>query len=418
MKRMNLDRLFRMRFSTVLAALGFLSLLINFTAQWRSPHAVEFSSEATRVSFALIHGRGFSNPYLTGPSGPTAQMAPLYPFLHAAICSVFGVGAAGWFAVVAITALAWAFQWAYAYRLASAFGQAFPGFIAAILGVLLPLPGRFFKWEAVFTGAALAYCTWEMSRLLAGDFGKWRIVRLAAGLAAAVLLCPSTVLIWPAWGLFCLYRIGFHRAIRVLTPVFVLALIPIALWTVRNYRQFSKLFFIRDDVGMVLVSSYDDCATALVSENIASGCFRHEHPSGSVEMLDKLRAVGEIRFSASEMRRTRASISAHPARSAKLVLEHAIYFWFPLDRIDRVTLLYGVIFSALTILSFGSLLWKSDAVPILLLALIPFSLMYYTTQFEQRYRYPVLWISGLLASVGVKLVLERLRRQPPARGSF
>ncbi len=409
-----------MRFSTVLAALGFLSLIVNFAAQWRTPHAVDFSSEAARVSFALLHGRGFSDPYLTGPSGPTAQMAPFYPFLHAAICSVFGVGAAGWFAIVAITSLVWALQWVYAYRIAGAFGQAVPGFVAAVLGVMLPLQGRFFKWEGVITGAALAFCTWEMTQLLAGNGGRWRSLRLAAGLAAAVLLCPSAVLIWPAWGLYCLYKMGVRRALRILTPVFLLALIPIALWTVRNYREFGKILFVRDDMGLVLVSSYSDCATALLSQNLASGCYLHEHPSANVAMLDaELRAVGEVDFFASEARRTRSWISAHKRpRAAELTaVEHAIYFWFPLDRIDKVTLLYGVIFSALTILSFGSLLWKSDAVPILLLALIPFSLTYYTAQFEQRYRYPVLWISGLLASVGVRLVFERLRRLPLVRVS-
>ena len=412
-----MDRLLRMRFSTVLAALGFLSLIVNFAAQWRTPHAVDFSSEAARVSFAILHGRGFSDPYLTGPSGPTAQMAPLYPFFHAAICSVFGVDAAGWFAIVAITSLAWAFECAYAYRIASAFGQAIPGLAAAMLGAMLPLQGRFFKWEGVFTGAALAFCTWEMTQLLAGHGGRWRGLRLGMGLAAAVLLCPSSVLIWPAWGLFCLYKMGFRRALGIFTPVFLLALIPIALWTVRNYREFGKIFFIRDDMGLVLVSSYSDCATALLSENLASGCYLHEHPSANVAMLDKLRVAGEFDFFASESRRTRSWIAAHPVRAAELTVEHAIYFWFPLDRIDKVTLLYGIIFSALTILSFGSLFWKSDAVPILLLALIPFSLTYYTAQFEQRYRYPVLWISGLLASVGVKLIFERLRRQP-ARMSF
>src|SRR5579862_8369061 len=78
---------------TLWFALTCVSLAVNFAAQWRSEHAVNFVSEAARVSWALQHHRGFADPYLSGPSGPTAQMAPIYPFVHAAICLVFGTGA-------------------------------------------------------------------------------------------------------------------------------------------------------------------------------------------------------------------------------------------------------------------------------------------------------------------------------------
>ena len=402
------ERLAALKFPTVLGGLAVISLLVNFAAQSGAQRTVQFSSEATRVSFALLHGRGFSDPFLTGPSGPTAQMAPLYPFLHAAICALFGTGAAGWAMVLAITAIAWATQWAYAFRFASALGQPLLGLIVAVLGVLFPLPGRFFKWEAVFTGAALAYCAWMMTGLLAGKHGKWLLARFGAGLAAAILFCPSTILIWPAWSVLFLRRKGLMPAMRTLIPVFLIALIPVSLWTVRNYLVLGHLFFIRDDVGMVLVSSYDDCASALISENVASGCFAREHPSGSPAMLQKLTAVGEFSFSDAEMRRTRTWVSSHPQRSAVLTLEHILYFWFPLDPVNRSTFLYGILISGLTVIGFRAFPWKSDLVAVLILTLLPFSFTYYTTQFEQRYRYPVLWISAVLACLGARLLISRL----------
>jgi len=82
---------------------------------------VEFSSEANNVAQALLHGRVFADPYMTGPSGPTAQMAPLYPALWAALCWLFGTGASGWAAIVAAT-LAWALQWFFVYCFASSEG--------------------------------------------------------------------------------------------------------------------------------------------------------------------------------------------------------------------------------------------------------------------------------------------------------
>ena len=124
---------------------------------------MQFSSEASNVAQALLRGRGFADPYMTGPSGPTAQMAPLYPALYAGLCWLFGTGALGWAAIVAATALAWAFQWFFVYLFAQSEGQGRAGLVAAILGALLPLPGRLFKWEAAFTGLALASSAWMMS---------------------------------------------------------------------------------------------------------------------------------------------------------------------------------------------------------------------------------------------------------------
>jgi hypothetical protein len=79
-----------------------------------------------------------------------------------------------------------------------------------------------------------------------------------------------------------------------------------------------------------------------------------------------------------------------------------------LDHADRFSLLNGVLMSIVTALSLLGLLWmRSDAFLILIAALIPYSFTYYFAQFEQRYRYPVFWISLLLASIGVELYLRR-----------
>src|SRR3569833_1079357 len=155
-----------MRFRSVLLGLAAVSLLVNFAAQWSQPHVVQFSSEASRISLALSSGRGYSDPLLTGLTGPTAFIAPVYPFLYAGICWLFGTAAAGWAAIVAITALAWALLWAFVYRFAALWEHPGPGLVAALVGVLLPLPGRLFKWEAVFTGAALAISACIVSRIL------------------------------------------------------------------------------------------------------------------------------------------------------------------------------------------------------------------------------------------------------------
>jgi hypothetical protein len=395
----------------VALTLCLLSLVINFAVQWRGSHVVQFSSEASNVAQALLRGRGFADPYLTGPSGPTAQMAPLYPMLYAGLCRLFGTGASGWAAIVAVTAFAWAFQWFFVYKFAATRGYRQAGLVAAILGSILPLPGRLFKWEAVFTGLVLASSAWMMSRILKGDTRTSTLVVFGALLGAGALISPVLIQVWPFWGLLILWR----QSIRPLAIALLVALPLVGIWTARNYAVFRHFILVRDDAGMALVSSNDDCAGPLLSDNLASGCFAQQHPSGSVAMLEKLKTAGEYEFSAAEMRRTEEWVLLHPSRFAILTLQRAAYFWFPLDKADRLSFLNGILMSAVTILSLLGLAWiRSDGFMILVAALLPYSLIYYIAQVEQRYRYPVFWISVLLASVGIELLIRNLRARRSA----
>ncbi len=412
----------RLHALTVWFALSVLSLAVNFATQWRSEHAVNFSSEAARVSWALQHHQGFSDPYLSGPSGPTAQMAPIYPLLHAAVCMMFGTGAAGWGAIVALTALVWALQWTLAYDFLRYYGHPMAGLGAALFGVLVPLPGRLFKWEAVFTACAVAAGACLMARLLAKpDRANASLLGVAA--ATSILLAPATAMVFFAWGVFLLWRGPLKSATNILATALVCAVLPLGFWTARNYRTFGHLFFIRDDAGMAIGSSDTDCAQAILTDNLASGCFATLHPTANASILAQLRQQGEYQFGARQMGTAVQWVRSHPARFATLTLERIAYFWFPLERADKRGLVNSIVMSLATILSFLSVFWRrSPGFAILAGGLSCYSVVYYLVQAEQRYRYPVFWMSVLLAAVGIELMLgrwaetKRLRQSKLASG--
>jgi hypothetical protein len=359
------------------------------------------------VSWALQNHRGFSDPYLSGPSGPTAQRAPIYPLLHAAVCLMFGTGAAGWAAILALTAFVWSLQWTLAYDFLRYYGYPKAGLGAALFGVLVPLPGRLFKWEAVFAACILAAGACLMARLLTRP-NRAQACLLGLAVAVAILLTPATALVFLAWGVLLIWRGLFKSAVNVLATALLCATLPIGLWTARNYQVFGHLFFIRDDAGMAIASSNLDCAKALVADNIASGCFATIHPTANPSILAQLRKQGEYDFSARQMRSTVQWIRSHPARFARLTVERIVYFWFPLEHFDKRVLVNGIVMSLATVLSFLSILWRrSLGFAILAGGLTCFPAIYYIAQLEQRYRYPVFWMSVLLASIGVELAFRR-----------
>jgi hypothetical protein len=101
-------------------------------------------------------------------------------------------------------------------------------------------------------------------------------------------------------------------------------------------------------------------------------------------------------------------VLSHPARFATLTLERIAYFWFPLEFTDKPTLVSGVLMTMATLLSFLAVRWrKSLGFAILVAGLLSYPLTYYLVQLEQRYRYPVFWMTVLLAAIGVDLVLDR-----------
>ena len=87
-----------------------------------------------------------------------------------------------------------------------------------------------------------------------------------------------------------------------------------------------------------------------------------------------------------------AWIGANPGRFASLTAERFVLIWFPP---------IGLGLTASTILGFVGLLlcWRTNRRAALLTAapLMLYPLVYYATHTFVRYRYPILWISFLLA---------------------
>jgi hypothetical protein len=181
-------------------------------------------------------------------------------------------------------------------------------------------------------------------------------------------------------------------------------------WIVRNYLVFDRLIPVRDNLGLELSVSNNDCATFGLRENLRTGCFYRVHPNGSDVEATKVLALGEARYNEVRLLEGRGWIAKHSDRFMSLCVQRFVAFWFPheTESAAREMLRTGrrkerLCIYLMTLLSIVGL-WitarrdaKSAAICAMWLGLFP--LIYYVVQYEDRYRYPIMWVTFLLGAV-------------------
>ena len=162
----------------------------------------------------------------------------------------------------------------------------------------------------------------------------------------------------------------------------------------------------RDNLGIELYVSFNDCAPYGFEQSQKQGCFGRFHPNQNLAEALALRTMGEVSYNRDRMRRAFTWIAGHPSRANVLIAERTVAFWFPPNdrfpeylRIRKRRLFF---FWALTLASFAgvwlSLRCRIAGAPFLAALLVIYPLVYYIVQFDHRYRYPILWATWLAAA--------------------
>ena len=368
--------------------------------------------EATHLALSLATGEGFQNPFALEETGPTAHVAPGYPFLYAGVLRVFGTGPIAAWAVRLLTIGANALMWS----LMVVFARVWKlpdrvGLIAAGVGGALPIPGSCFKWESVLAGLVLVGCACFAARCLSNPRSSRPWIESGLLWGVGFLITPVFLSTWLGWLLLTVYFVKKPRG-----PIAFLAILPLAViapWIARNDQVFHTFVLIRDNLGIELASSNSDCATAWAKRNARSGCLALTHPSVNPDLLHRLRQAGEISFNAEQMKRALAWIETNPARFAELSAQRLLWFWLPpADREEGTfAALNALLVGALTLLSLPGLWMLCRKHPRCGLfcasVLLLYPLVYYFLQLDLRYRYPILWITVLGVAWGISDLIER-----------
>ena len=181
----------------------------------------------------------------------------------------------------------------------------------------------------------------------------------------------------------------------------------------------------RDDFGLELAVSNNDCAHFAIRINLDSGCFDSEHPNGSLAEAMKVAQMGEAHYNDQRLHEASGWIKNHRTRFMQLTGMRLIAFWLPTEtgtihyagtgrRLER-SLIY-----LMTLMSIAGvwILYRQDRKSgyICLSCLVLYPLVYYIVQFIDRYRYPILWLTFLLGSLPIARFLSTMLDHPEGNG--
>lgn len=395
------------RAAVVIFLLSFFTRLAVFLLVV-GPHPVPSDTELGRIMTEIGLHHQFANPYKT-PSGPTAHVAPVYPLIQSLWITLFGntVMAGIYAAVVNIvfSAVASALLPALAAQCRIPLTV---GILAGLFQAALPVSARqeLSLFESTLVAMLLVmaslitvriFTTASFSVRTAFVYGVfWGLVLLASPIT--ILVFAGTLLV----GFHFFFQNARNRSYAVFAIIAVAsAAMTLVPWTVRNYRAFGTLFFIRDDFGLEMKVSNNSEASPLMDDNLSLPYFRHIHPSDSPEEAQLVRAVGEREYNRRALRSAFDWIKSHPGQFLMLTVRRFTVFWFmlgwpPWKAIFLIPMVFlGVAGCIQMIRRHPVAGWTIASIPIL------FPLVYYIVQTSSRYRFPAYWTVSFFAFYAV-----------------
>ena len=398
----------------------FVAAFIVTAAMWIWLPSPGFGKGYESVALArnLAERGAFANPFAAAETGPSAHLPPLFPVYLAALIKIFGFSAGFVLAASLITVAVHALHAALLPLVSKLFFQeTAPGVYAAVLSIALPALQFTPQWEAVYVADGLmAFCL-ASAWILRGAHGS--IQGLAVGLLCGllVLLNPMTGVVCFLWLLFVLTskRVTWRSTVGVLAAFFLAVFLVCLPWTLRNYRQFHRWFFIRDNFGVELYAANNSLASSSDAVNHLNGCHFAMQPTVNVAEAERVKQLGEVEYNRSRLTQALHWIRSHPARFGELTARRLVEFWFPNP---AVVTIYSYSIWLITAISFAGLrLMIRNRLPVtgfLVIVLIMYPAVYYLLQSSIRYRYPILWLSLLPAGYalcqGVSAAGTRLQR--------
>ncbi|HEV2303983.1 MAG TPA: glycosyltransferase family 39 protein [Candidatus Acidoferrales bacterium] len=417
-----------------------------------------FGYETGEIAASIAEGHGFSSP-LFAPTGPTAWMTPVYPYIVAGVFKVFGVFSTASALVIltfnAITSALTCLPIFFFTR--KSFGAPYgekagewAGWIWAIFPYAIYWPVERI-WDTWLATLLLAILFWMALHLAESNRARdWIAFGVLSGVAA--LTDPVVLSVLPFLALWALWRLsakvkafrfaanrtpkagssppstpnaaGFGMTIKkdASARVFLCAagcvlavILVMAPWFVRNSRVFHKFIPFRDNFGLALrVGNIGDTRHMLT---LQAGPWMNENEWRLYQRIGEIAYMNYARDAAFDF------IAAHPAEYVDSCIRRVVYVWthfWPLPP----SLLAGFepnpaeifLFTGLTILALMGLRdafrKKAPGAAAYTIVLLLFPAVYYVTSLEPWYRVPM---DPMVMALAAYAITSRLDSRVAAR---
>jgi hypothetical protein len=383
----------------------------------------EFGYEIGQVARSIATGGGFANPYW-GDSGPTALVAPVFPYLVGAIFRIFGeYTKAAALVLLTLNCLFSAVTCVPVFLVARrSFGLRTAKW-ATWVWAFFPYGVNFSAncmWNHSFVALLLALLFLLAQHLESTDRTlPWVASGFFSGLSA--LVSPAILGTLPFLGGWACYRLDLERQgrrwMKAATAGVLAVLLTIAPWLLRNRLTFHRPVFLQDNFWMEV------CVGNL--GNALHWWNGDVHPSGNVAEMKEYLRRGETGYIAEKRQQALEFIASHPALYVLRSVRRIVFMWTgywsmnrdylreePLDPANTLFL------TSFTILSLGGLYRAFREIPEMampyFLVVITFPGVYYLTHPDPGYRHPldpllVILASYSFAEVSHALTVKRVR---------
>jgi hypothetical protein len=395
--------------------------------QRKIPHqvlaTVPFENEAGNIAFALSHGHGFGNLFRRD-TGPTAWLAPAYPFLLSLIFRAFGpFNLSSFFVAIFLNACCSAAVTFPLFDTARRISTRSVVIISAWLWVFLPagilMP---FEWIWDTSLSVLLAVTLVWMTLLISESSKTRLwLAYALVWALALLTNPSLgialpfLFIWAVVRAKNLAKLGWG----VPTTAFALIILCCLPWTLRNYSAFHRLIPIRSSFPFELWIGNND----IFDEHAVGGIQRITR----FEETRKYAQLGETAYLSEKWNLAKSFIHQKPALFLRLTgkritatwagTEHPLSEFLRTDSLLARTVILSNLF--LTVGTLAGILFLARArnpfaYPVAIFPLL-YPFIYYVTHPSLRYRHPIDPLLVLLTVFALAACFSKIHRAGPAR---
>jgi 4-amino-4-deoxy-L-arabinose transferase-like glycosyltransferase len=374
-----------------------------------------FGYEIGRVARSIAEGHGFGSPF-HGNTGPTAWLAPVYPYILAGVFRVFGTYThPSGIAILTFNSLCAALTAIPLYYIAERTLGARLARWSAWLWALLPV----FYWTAVrwawetSLSTLLLMCVLLLTlKLEQSDWRAWFAWGLLWGVIA--LTNPSLLSMAPfalVWG------VGRARKPRYAILAIAVAVVTIAPWLVRNRQTFGEWVFVRDNFGAELRMGNGEQARGI--------WMGWTDPPLNDSELARYRRLGELKYVAERKKEAIAFIRQRPEFFLNLSARRFLLFWvgvpedFSEDMTPRDVLPQWpqVALATLAFLGLAGLVRRRRVEAWFFApALLVYPALYYITFPDARYRHPIEPLMLMLAVYTVSESLKTSVRASQKRG--